>query len=55
MLGRDATGEQVEENFNCLGDPLTELELGIVDDVYAGLRTQVREAASRQPVKELQP
>ncbi|MER5372606.1 aldo/keto reductase [Streptomyces sp. NPDC002553] len=50
-----STAEQVEENFSCLGDPLTELELGIIDDVYAGLQTQVREAASRLPVMELQP
>ncbi|MFC8944029.1 aldo/keto reductase [Streptomyces rochei] len=50
-----STAEQVEENFSCLGDPLTELELGIVDDVYAGLRTQVGEAASRLPIRELQP
>ena len=50
-----STAEQVEENFSCLGDPLTDVELGMVDDVYAGLRAQVREAASRLPVKELQP
>ncbi|MER5549660.1 aldo/keto reductase, partial [Streptomyces sp. NPDC002589] len=50
-----STAEQVEENFSCLGDPLTELELGIVDDVYAALRAHVREAASHMPVKELQP
>ncbi|WP_031032253.1 aldo/keto reductase [Streptomyces albus] len=49
-----STAQQVEENFSCLGDPLTELELGIIDDVYAGLQRQVREAASRLPVKELQ-
>ncbi len=55
VLAGFSTAEQVEENFSCLGDPLTELELGIVDDVYAGLRTQVSEAALRSPVKELQP
>ncbi|MFD8258668.1 aldo/keto reductase [Streptomyces griseoluteus] len=50
-----STAEQVEENFSCLGDPLTEQELDIIDDVYASLQTQVREAASRLPVQELQP
>ncbi|MFF7098411.1 aldo/keto reductase [Streptomyces rubradiris] len=49
-----STAEQVDENFSCLGDPLTELELGIIDDVYAGLRAQVRDAALCMPVKELQ-
>lgn len=49
-----STAEQVEENFSCLGDPLTEPELGIVDDVYAGLRAQVQEAGVRRPVKQLQ-
>jgi aryl-alcohol dehydrogenase-like predicted oxidoreductase len=50
-----STEEQVAENYSCLGDPLTAVELGIVDDVYAGLRAQVQEAATRSPVKELQP
>ncbi|WP_328973444.1 aldo/keto reductase [Streptomyces sp. NBC_00239] len=45
---------QVEENYSCLGDPLTTAELGVVDDVYAGLRAQVQEAATHAPVKALQ-
>lgn len=47
--------EQVEENYSCLGDPLTALEFGIVDDVYAGLRVHLRGAATHSPVKALQP
>ncbi|WP_405749341.1 aldo/keto reductase [Streptomyces sp. NBC_01411] len=50
-----STAGQVEENFSCLGDPLTELELGVVDDVYTGLRAQVQEATGHSPVRELQP
>ncbi|KUN17586.1 aldo/keto reductase [Streptomyces corchorusii] len=50
-----STAEQVEENFSCLGGPLTEHELAIVDDVYASLRAQAREAAARLPIRELQP
>ncbi|EGE39556.1 aldo/keto reductase [Streptomyces sp. SID4928] len=49
-----STAAQVEENFSCLGKPLTETELRIVDDVYAGLRAQVQEAGARRPVKQLQ-
>ncbi|MGW6145560.1 aldo/keto reductase, partial [Streptomyces sp. NPDC055140] len=50
-----STEEQVEQNYSCLGDPLTAPELGIVDNVYAALRAQVQEAASLSPVKALQP
>ncbi|WP_371793004.1 aldo/keto reductase [Streptomyces sp. NBC_01471] len=50
-----STAGQVEENFSCLGEPLTELELGVVDDVYAGLRAHVRAATAHSPVRELQP
>ncbi|MFI6528205.1 aldo/keto reductase [Streptomyces uncialis] len=50
-----STAEQVEQNYSCLGDPLTATELRIVDDVYAGLRAQVQETAPREPVRELQP
>lgn len=47
--------EQVEENYSCLGDPLTPPELAIVDDVYADLRGHLQEVATRSPVKQLQP
>ncbi|WP_331736093.1 aldo/keto reductase (plasmid) [Streptomyces xanthophaeus] len=46
--------DQVEENFSCLGPPLTPMELRIVDDVYAGLRTHLHQTALGPPVKELQ-
>ncbi|MEU5958193.1 aldo/keto reductase [Streptomyces sp. NPDC047525] len=45
--------EQVEENYSCLGGPLTEHELGIVDDIYAQLRSCLQKAAARTSVQEL--
>ncbi len=49
-----SSAEQVEENYSCLGEPLTAADLGVVDDVYADLRAHVQEAATHAPVKELQ-
>ncbi|TGB15527.1 aldo/keto reductase [Streptomyces sp. MZ04] len=47
--------DQVEENYGCLGAPLTALELEMVDDAYGDLRAHLQDAATRSPVKELQP
>lgn len=41
--------EQVEENYSCLGPALTEQELGIVDEVYASIRTGFQEGLCTMP------
>ncbi|MEU6346504.1 aldo/keto reductase [Streptomyces sp. NPDC046977] len=45
---------QVEENYSCLGNPLTPLELRIIDEVYAGLRSHLQQATTCSPIRELQ-
>ncbi|MFB7918570.1 aldo/keto reductase [Streptomyces sp. NPDC056061] len=49
-----ANEQQIEEDYSCLGPPLTPSELRIIDDVYTSLRAYVHQAAPRLLVKELQ-
>ncbi|MBV9025421.1 MAG: aldo/keto reductase [Streptomycetaceae bacterium] len=42
-----ASGAQVEENFACLGAPLTDAELTVIDEIYARIRDRLHEAAHR--------
>ncbi len=47
------TEEQVEENYSCLGPPLTEWELRLVDEIYADLRTGLQESVARAPAQKV--
>ncbi|MFJ2217686.1 aldo/keto reductase [Streptomyces sp. NPDC101062] len=47
------TGEgQVEENFSCLGEALTETELALVEEVYTEIRTCAEGLAGQPPLRE---
>ncbi|MFZ3491900.1 aldo/keto reductase [Streptomyces sp. 5.8] len=41
--------EQIDENYGCLGAPLTPSELRLVDDVYANFRAHLRDAVPQAP------
>ncbi|MEU0689834.1 aldo/keto reductase [Streptomyces uncialis] len=45
------SAEQVAENYGCLGAPLTDEELAVVDEVYAGLRAGLQKLFEGRPVQ----
>lgn len=48
-----SNGEQIEENYSCLGPALTDQELNIVDEVYTHFRTGLQEDSARRFIEEV--
>ncbi|MFE4829878.1 aldo/keto reductase [Streptomyces sp. NPDC056672] len=42
---------QVEENYTCLGEALSDTELSFIDEIYDGVRAGVEDTAARLPVQ----